>query len=80
MSIAVVVLGDLDRSPRMVNHALEASKTLQVTLMGYQGSSIPSAVTASPITVVYISVWLVEILRKLPRALYPVYAILRILI
>jgi len=24
-SIAVIVLGDLDRSPRMVNHAVEAS-------------------------------------------------------
>lgn len=25
-TIAVVVLGDLDRSPRMCNHALEAAK------------------------------------------------------
>lgn len=25
-SIAIVVLGDLDRSPRMVNHAVEAAE------------------------------------------------------
>lgn len=80
MSIAVIVLGDLDRSPRMLNHALEASKTLRVTLIGYQGSSMPSAITASTITTVFLSVWIVDLLRKLPRWLYPVYAILRIII
>ena len=35
-SIAVVVLGDLDRSPRMVNHSVEAAKWYKdVTLIGY---------------------------------------------
>ena len=44
-SIAVIVLGDLDRSPRMLNHALSAAqKGHDVTLIGYQGSSLPAAI------------------------------------
>ena len=40
-SIAIVVLGDLDRSPRMVNHALEAASYFDtVDLIGYRGSSL----------------------------------------
>ena len=47
ISIAVVVLGDLDRSPRMLNHALSAAQNgHQVTLIGYQGSSLPAAIEA----------------------------------
>lgn len=42
LSIAVVVLGDLDRSPRMLNHAISAAQNgYDVTLIGYQGSSLP---------------------------------------
>ena len=41
-TIAVVVLGDLDRSPRMCNHATESAEhNFEVELIGYQGSSIP---------------------------------------
>ena len=44
-SIAVVVLGDLDRSPRMLNHALSAAQNgHDVTLIGYQGSSLPAQI------------------------------------
>jgi len=45
--IAVVVMGDVDRSPRMINHALSAAsitKDLQVDLIGYRGNSLPYAV------------------------------------
>ena len=46
-SIAVVVLGDLDRSPRMLNHALSAAEHgHNVTLVGYQGSSLPASIVA----------------------------------
>ena len=81
-TIAVVVLGDLDRSPRMVNHALEASEYFEaVDLIGIQGSSLQQSVTdRTNIRVTYISVWLVDLFRKLPRALYVLYAIARLII
>ena len=43
MKIAVVVLGPLDRSPRMLNHvtSLAENTKLQVDFIGYQGSSMP---------------------------------------
>jgi beta-1,4-mannosyltransferase len=80
--IAVVVLGDLDRSPRMINHAIEASEHfLSVTLIGYRGTSLPQKVLENgKIEVTYLSVWLVDLLRKLPRFLYLVYAFFRLLI
>ena len=80
--IAVVVLGDLDRSPRMINHAIEASEHfLSVTLIGYRGTSLPQKVLENEkIEVTYLSVWLVDLLRKLPRFLYLVYAFFRLLI
>ena len=90
ISIAVVVLGDLDRSPRMLNHALSAAQNnINVTLIGYQGSSLPDSIIAfnkdksagrGRITVRPLSTTVVDVLRKLPRILYLVYAILRILI
>lgn len=44
----MIVLGDLDRSPRMVNHALEAEKWFNsVTLIGYEGTSLLSNVLDS---------------------------------
>jgi len=42
-SIAVVVLGDLDRSPRMCNHAFSAAQSkifADVTLIGYSSSGL----------------------------------------
>jgi hypothetical protein len=39
--LAVVVLGDVDRSPRMRNHALSAAENLSsewtIDLIGYEG-------------------------------------------
>ena len=41
--VAVIVMGELDRSPRMVNHALSAIsyKGLDVDFIGYRGQSLP---------------------------------------
>ena len=42
--IAVVVMGDVDRSPRMINHALSVAnvtKTYNADLIGYKGNSLP---------------------------------------
>lgn len=66
----------------MVNHALEASEYFeQVDLIGIQGSSLQQSVTQRDnIRVTYISVWLVDILRTLPRAFYVLYGIARLII
>ena len=87
--IAVVVLGDLDRSPRMCNHALSAAESgcfRQVTLIGYSGQSqgidaLPVSIRNNPIIRArFMSTWLVDKLRSLPKFLYLLYALLRIII
>ena len=85
-SIAVVVMGDLDRSPRMLNHALQASlvndgEGFDVTLIGYRGSSMPKAIVEKDnITTCELSTSIIDVLRKLPRIFYLLYAVLRIII
>ena len=85
-SIAIIVLGDLDRSPRMLNHALEASfvnesKGFDVTLIGYGGSSLPKALAEKQnIETRELSTSIIDVLRRLPRIFYLLYAVLRILI
>lgn len=79
-SIAVVVCGDLDRSPRMLNHAFEASRSMRTTLIGYQGSSLPTFIKERDIDVQYLGTTVIDHLRKLPRFLYLLYAVLRIVI
>src|SRR6266478_10214777 len=47
--VAVVVLGDLGRSPRMQYHALAlADHVADVDLVGHSGCALPSAVHAHP--------------------------------
>jgi beta-1,4-mannosyltransferase len=81
--IAVIVMGDVDRSPRMINHALSVANltSYNVDLIGYRGSSLPEAVENNKkIRTRYLSTAVVDTLRKLPKAFYLLYAILRILI
>lgn len=80
---AVVVLGDLDRSPRMLNHALSLATLTPycVDLIGYRGQSLPQTHTENDkIRTRYLSTHIIDKLKKLPKALYLVYAVLRILI
>ena len=81
--IAVVVLGDIDRSPRMLNHALSLARhtDYNVDLIGYRGNSLPEEVQRmTQIRTRYLSTAIVDILRKLPKVLYLIYAVLRIII
>ena len=81
--IAVVVMGDVDRSPRMINHALSIANltSYYVDLIGYQGNSLPKSVENNDkIESRYLSTKLIDQLRKLPKILYLLYAILRIII
>lgn len=80
---AVVVLGDLDRSPRMLNHALSLATltSYEVDLIGYKGNSLPSTHMNAPnIHTRYLSTKLVDKLKQMPKQLYFLYAFLRILI
>jgi beta-1,4-mannosyltransferase len=80
--IAVVVMGDVDRSPRMINHALSVANMTQsyeADLIGYQGSSLPETVKShTRIRTRFLSTSFLNIIQKMPRVLYLLYAILRI--
>ena len=80
MKIAVVVLGPLDRSPRMLNHAVsfaEANPSAQVDFIGYDGTlnqkfnSLQNA-RKVPLSTYY------DCLKDLPRLFYLFYAIVRV--
>jgi hypothetical protein len=64
--IAVVVMGDVDRSPRMINHALSIAnltKSYSVDLVGYRGSSLPKVVEDHKrIRPVYLSTTFIKLL------------------
>lgn len=76
-------MGDIDRSPRMMNHALSIANLTDygADLIGYNGHSLPEAIDKNPnIRVRYLSTKMIDKLRSMPKALYLIYAILRILI
>ena len=80
---AVIVFGDIGRSPRMSNHAVEITKNLNhnVYLIGYNDSQPQTDITENKkIQIVDINSSLVMKLKKLPPILYLVYAFLRIII
>ncbi len=81
-SIGVFVLGPLDRSPRMLNHALSLAKLtkFRVDFVGYQGPSMPPNLVQNGVNPVFISTSIIDSLKKMPKIFYIVYAILRILI
>jgi beta-1,4-mannosyltransferase len=46
---AVIAIGDLGRSPRMLNHALELARSgVEVDLIGLDGEPVPAAVAGHP--------------------------------
>ena len=48
-TVAVVVLGDLGRSPRMKNHAISlANEGFNVKMIGYGGSSLGNEIISNP--------------------------------
>lgn len=81
--IAVVVMGDVDRSPRMINHALSIAnltKDYQADLIGYRGNSLPQAVEENQrIRPRYLSTKFLKMIQQMPKALYLLYAVMRII-
>lgn len=88
--VGVVVLGDLERSPRMRNHAVEAlTAGHQVSLIGYDNgnrvlnyfrSQTQTREHIDRFTVVPLSTQLVDRIKSWPKILYLLYAVLRIVI
>jgi len=80
---AVVVLGDIGRSPRMQNHALEIlnNTDYNVYFVGYhENRSHDSIENNDRITIVPVSTWWLKPLQKLPKIFYYFYAIVRLII
>lgn len=82
---AILVLGDLNRSPRMLNHCKAISETInsidQVSLIGFQGGDLRSDISNDPkIKVFYIPEKMNNYIKKLPRVLFAVSALIRIIL
>lgn len=82
---AVLVLGDLNRSPRMLNHCVALSHAFpnlnEISLIGFNGGDLRDDISSNPkIKVHYIPTTLNNKLKKLPRSLFILSAFLRIII
>lgn len=82
---AILVIGDLNRSPRMLNHSKAISSTMndinEVSLIGFQGGDLRSDIANDPkIKVYYIPEKINNYLKKLPRIFFVFSAIIRILL
>ena len=84
MNACILVFGDLGHSPRMQNHALSMASCEEIEtvyFVGYQGSTLPNAIQENEkIEIRYISTKLIDKLKRLPKILYLLYFILRIII
>jgi beta-1,4-mannosyltransferase len=78
-NVGVLVYGDIGRSPRMQNHALQLARNFQVYLIGYKENAPFTEVTDHPdIEIVDISN---DFLKKLKTIrIFYLYALLRVII
>ena len=81
---AVLVVGDLNRSPRMLNHCISLTESFpeinEVSLIGYNGGDIRSDISSNPkIKQYYIRQGINKLLRKLPRFLFIFVALIKII-
>ena len=82
---AVLVLGDLNRSPRMLNHCVALSSSFpninEISLIGFNGGDLRNDIVSDKkVKVYYIPEKLNNRLKKLPRFLFLLSAFLRIII
>ena len=83
-NVAVLVVVDLNRSPRMLNHCLSLTDSFEeineISLIGYNGGDIRSDISTNPkIKQYYIREGLNKLLRKLPRFLFIFVALIKII-
>lgn len=85
INIAILVIGDLNRSPRMLNHAKAVSSLVknvnQVSLIGYNGGDLREDIkNDKKIQPYYINLNALNVkLSKLPRFLFPLVALIKII-
>lgn len=82
INAAVVVLGDLNRSPRMLNHAKAISSLIhnlgQISLIGYDGGDLRKDIKNDPkITPYFISAG--KFINKIPKSLFFISAIFKVI-
>ena len=83
-NVAVLVVGDLNRSPRMLNHCISLSDSFpeinEISLIGYNGGDIRSDISGNQkIKQYYIHQGINRFLRKLPRFLFIFVALIKII-
>jgi beta-1,4-mannosyltransferase len=81
----ILVLGDLNRSPRMLNHSKAISEVMdeidEVSLIGYKGSDLRSDIANDKkIKVYYIPDDYTRFFKKLPRIFFLFSAIIKIIV
>lgn len=84
-SAAILVLGDLNRSPRMLNHCKAISQNMQeineINLIGFWGGDLRSDIALDKkIKVHYIPEKINNYLKKLPKFLFLLSALIRIIL
>ena len=84
-SAAIIVLGDLNRSPRMLNHSKAISQVMpeidEVSLIGFRGGDLRSDIsTDEKIKVYYIPEKINNLLKKLPKIFFLISALIRIVL
>ena len=84
-NVAVLVVGDLNRSPRMLNHCIALIESFpninEVSLIGYDGGDIRSDIANnSKIKQYHFFQKINKFLRKLPRILFIFVALLKIIL
>lgn len=83
ITAAILVLGDLNRSPRMLNHCKSISDTMEgvkeISLVGYNGGDLRSDIKNNPLIKTYYIPELFKIIfNRLPRFLFPIVALIKV--
>ena len=84
-NVAVLVVGDLNRSPRMLNHCVALTEAFpdinEISLIGHNGGDLRSdIVNNSKIKQYHIHQGINKCLRKLPRILFIFVALIKIIL
>jgi beta-1,4-mannosyltransferase len=84
-SAAILVLGDLNRSPRMLNHSKAISQEMpevdEVSLIGFNGGELRSDISLDKkIKIYFIPEKINNLLKRLPRILFILSAFIRIIL
>ena len=84
-NVAVLVIGDLNRSPRMLNHCIALSDSFpeinEISLIGYNGGDIRGDIANNKkIKQYHIAQGIIKYLRKLPRIFFIFVALIKIII